>query len=286
MKRSVIAVMSAIAMVAAAGCGGSKTASAPRNKVVRCAVIGGMTMTGLWDQIADMFEAETGYELQTVASGQRPRLAAIMREGKADLLTMHSGDITTDVVAEGWAVNMRPWAHNELVIVGPTSDPAGIRGMTDGAAALKRIAQTQSNFIDFTSNGPREVCHSLWHAAGITPIGPWFMQDESGDHLDVVKFARQRSAYVVTGRMPVLLGKVGSEGMEIMVQGDPAMQRPYVVMEANPKVFPNANHEGARALSDFLVSEKVQTFLATFRSDEFGGLPLFYPLKSYQRTPD
>jgi len=288
MTRCITAIC-AIVVLFAAGCGGSDTpvASAPKaepeNKVVRCAVIGGMTMTGLWDEVADMFEAETGYEVQAVASGQRPKLAQIMREGKADLLTMHSGDITTDVVAEGLAVRMRPWAHNELVLVGPNSDPAGVRGMKSGAAALKRIAETQSNFVDFPSNGTREVCHTLWRIAEITPMGPWFLQDESGDHLDVVKFACEHNAYVVIGRMPVLFEKVESEGMEIMVEGDPAMQRPYVVMEASPKTFPDANHEGARALSDFLVSEKVQNFLSTFRAEEFNGLPLFYPLKSRQK---
>jgi ABC-type tungstate transport system permease subunit len=48
-------------------------------------------------------------------------------------------------------------------------------------------------------------------------------------------------------------------------------------MEANPARFPNANHEGAKALSDYLLSEETQTFLKGFRVKEFGR-PIFYPV--------
>ena len=87
------------AFVLLLGCGGHhSTTTQPR--VVRCAVIGGMTMTGLWPRIAQMFEAESGYKTELVMTGPRPELDKAMREGKVDLLTMHSGDITTDLVAD------------------------------------------------------------------------------------------------------------------------------------------------------------------------------------------
>src|SRR5208283_5636059 len=114
-----------------------------RHRVVRCAVIGGMTMTGLWPEISKLFEAQTGYHVEVIATGERPLLDKAIRAGKVDLLTMHSGDITTDIVADGIGVNMQPWTRNELVIVGPTNDPAGIRGMTNGPEALKKIAGAQ-----------------------------------------------------------------------------------------------------------------------------------------------
>src|SRR5215469_14405410 len=114
------------------------------NHTVRCAVIGGMTMTGLWQEIAKMFEAQSGYKVETVVTGQRPELDAAMRAGKVDLLTMHSGDITTDLVADGFGVKMRPWTRNEMCIVGPPEDPAQIRGMTNGAAALGKIAAAKA----------------------------------------------------------------------------------------------------------------------------------------------
>jgi tungstate transport system substrate-binding protein len=252
----------------------------PDNRVVRCAVIGGMTMTGLWPEILKVFEADTGYRCELVATGPRPEISAVFRAGKADLITMHSGDITTDLVADGYGVNMRPWTRNELSIVGPTNDPADIRGMTNGAAALRRIAETKSRFVDFQGVGSRELAHNLWNAAGVEPKGDWVLKDDTVSKFDILQFARSNNAYVIVGYIPARLGKMNPAGMEILVQGDPAMRRPFIVMEANPKKFPNANYAGALALADFLLSPKAQAILAEFGQKTTGRGPLFHPVET------
>jgi len=278
MKCYGLIVLSAVILTGCAGCQSLNSHSATRRGVVRVAVIGGMTMTGLWQEISQMFEEETGYSVEVVATGQREGLAETLREGKVDLLTMHSGDITTDLVADGYGINMQPWTRNELVIVGPSNDPAKIRGLHDGSEAFRRIAAHRANFVDFLDIGTREVCHKLWDKAGIRPQGDWFLKDESADHLEIVNFAARNNAYVVVGRMPVLFGKIEMKEMEILVENDPAMRRPYIVIEANPERFPKANIRGARCLSDFLLSNQVQNFLAQSASNRRGGLPLFYPV--------
>ena len=78
------------------------------------------------------------------------------------------------------------------------------------------------------------------------------------------------------------MGKMPAAGMEILVRGDPVMRRPFIVMEASPKKVPGANHAGARALSDFLVSNKVQAFLLEFGSQTNGPGPLFFPIEGAQ----
>jgi tungstate transport system substrate-binding protein len=256
------------------------SAVAQTNRVVRCAVIGGMTMTGLWPEVVKMFEAETGYHCQLAATGPRPEIAEVFRAGKADLLTMHSGDITTDLVADGYGINMRPWTRNELSIVGPTDDPAHIRGMTNGAAALRKIATAKARFVDFQGVGSRELAHNLWQAAGVEPKGDWVLKDDTVSKFDILQFARTNDAYVVVGYIPARLGKMNPAGIEILVQGDLAMRRPFIVMEANPKKFPDANFAGARALSDFLLSRRVQDFLAEFGQKTTGRGPLFHPVQT------
>lgn len=249
------------------------------SNVVRTAVIGGMMMTGLWPEIARMFEAKTGYRVHVVVHGPRAVLAPVFRQGQADLITMHSGDVTTDLAADGYGINMRPWTRNELVVVGPADDPAGIAGMTNGAAALRILAEKQAPLVDVGDIGAREVFHNLWQAAGIRPRGDWLIKDESPDPHSVLQFARERHAYAIVGRMPILFGRLQpAEGMEIMVQGDPAMRRPYIVMEANPARFTETNSRGAHALAEFLLSDEVQNFLSDFGRKGTGDRPLFYPL--------
>lgn len=248
-------------------------------KVVRVAVIGGMSVTtDLWREISRMFEADSGYKVDVVAAGPKHGLADAMRQGRVDLLTMHSSDSTTGLVADGYAVNMRPWARNDLVILGPPSDPAKIAGMRDGAQALRKIALAKSNYVELQGLGKREMAHTLWKWAGIIPRGTWYLKDESEGHDDLLRFAAAHNAYVIFGRIPVVQGKIESHNLRILVDRDPSMRRPYIVMEANPELFPGANVKGARALSDYLLSDKVQTFLKDFGKEKNGGIPWFHPL--------
>lgn len=246
--------------------------------VIRCAVIGGMTMTGLWPRIASMFEAQTGYKIQVVATGPRPILDTAMRAGKVDLLTMHSGDITTDLVADGYGLDMKPWTRNELCILGPPDDPAHIRGMTNGAEALKKIAGTQSRFVDFEGIGSRELVHTLWGLAKIEPRGDWLLKDDTVTKWNILQFARTNHAYVVVGYIPAATGYMPAMGMEILVKGDPVMRRPFIVMETNPKKVPHVNYAGAKALAEFLLSPKVQDFLLTFSYQTNSPGPIFFPV--------
>jgi len=281
MKNKLLSFAALFALLLNTSCS-RKTEAPVDNRVVRCAVIGGMTMTGLWPQIAKMFTAQTGYQVEVVATGPRPELDKAMRAGKVDLLTMHSGDITTDLVADGFGVNMRPWTRNELCLVGPLDDPAHIRGMTNGAAALRKIAEARARFVDFQGIGSRELVHTLWRLAGVEPKGDWVIRDDTISKWSILQFARTNSAYVVVGYIPAQMGKMPAEGMEILVKGDPIMRRPFIVMETNPQKFPQANFTGARALSDFLLSTNVQNFLLEFGRQTNDPGPLFFPVPSAQ----
>lgn len=247
---------------------------------IRVAVIGGMTMTGMWQELAAQFEAETGWRTQLVATGPKAVLVEPFQRGEVDLLTMHSSDQTTDLVANGFGAHLRPWARNEHTIVGPPSDPAGIRGMKDGAEALKKIASAHAPFVDFYGPGSRELTHKLWQRAGLKPEGDWVLKDESPSPQEIVAFAEKKGAYVVVGRLPVTNGKMALGTMEVFVQGDPEMRRPYVVIEANPKKFPDANLAGAHALAEWLTGEKGQAFLIEYGRRSPGGIPLYYPVGS------
>jgi tungstate transport system substrate-binding protein len=250
---------------------------APKSDV-RVAVIGGMVMTGMWQKVSADFTKQTGITVEVAATGPKEILDKEFRKGGIDLVTMHSSDTATNLVADGLCVNMRPWARNELVIVGPAEDLAGIRGMNSGEQALLKIAKEQAPFVEARNTGSQTVEINLWRKAGISPSGSWLIKDESPTPQQVVEFAAQRRAYVIVGRIPILYGKIPAAGMEIMVEGDPEMQRPFVVMEANPGKHLGKNPNGARKLADFLTSPAGQAALQDFALREAKGLPVFYPV--------
>jgi tungstate transport system substrate-binding protein len=258
----------------------AEPANKPVQKPVRVAVIGGMTMTPLWRELQKRFEADTGIKVEVIVTGIKPTLAGAMKEGKVDFLTMHSSDQTSNLVADGYARDIRPWAKNDLVIVGPSSDPAGIFGMTNGAEAVKRIAVARANWLDFQSNGPRETAHTLFAKAGVNMMGPWVLKYEHTGTSSILHYVREKNAYMIVGRIPVLFGKMDPDpSIKIMVQGDPMMRRPYMEMVANPDRFPDTNIAGAKKLSDFLLSDKIQKFLSTYDGGIGDGIPIFIPVK-------
>ncbi|MGO9243503.1 MAG: substrate-binding domain-containing protein [Verrucomicrobiia bacterium] len=267
-KRLIIAILAITA-----GC----SSTPPEKPVVRVAVIGGMVMSGMWQELAKQAEQATGLKLKLVAAGDKGVLVEAFHNGKADFLTMHASDEAANLVADGYATGMKPWARNELVIVGPVDDPVGIRGMTDGAAALRKIAEAHAAYVNFNGSGAHQIANKLWKKAGITPQGDWVLKDES-EHPQIVAFAQKHHAYVIVGRIPVVKGKMESEGMEILVRGDPDMRRPYVVETADIKRFPHANVTGAKVLADYLTSEKCQKFLEEYATKQPDGVPLFFPI--------
>lgn len=250
---------------------------AEERRPIRVAVIGGMTMSGMWQELVTKFEADTGWKTELVATGPKDVISIPFKRGEVDLLTMHSSDQTTDLVTDGFGTNLRPWARNEHTIVGPATDPAGIRGMKDGAEALKKIAAARAPFVDFYGPGSRELTHKLWQRAGLKPEGEWVLKDESESPQQIVAFAEKKHAYVVVGRIPVIDGKMPIGNMQVLVQGDPQMRRPYVVVEVNAKKFPQANSTGARVLADWLTGEKGQAFIVESGKRQPGGIPLFHP---------
>ncbi len=250
--------------------------AAPRP--VRVAVINGMIMTGFWQALTERFTKETAIKVELAAAGERPVLDEAFRKGGIDFLTMHSGDVTTNLVADGFATGMRPWVSNELVIVGPTSDPAGIKGMKDGVAALKQIVARGGKFVDFRDIGSREVFHTIFVKSSLPPDPAWLLQDTASEKRQILVFAGERNAHAIVGSLPVRTGRMPRKEMITLVEGDPSMRRPYVLMVANPQRFPDANHIGAAALAKFLLKQETQKFISTFGQGINGDAPYFFPV--------
>ncbi len=246
---------------------------------VRAAVIGAITGTDIWEKICTQFEKSTGRQLFVAYTGDRELCEDAFRKGRADVLIGHANDDTAKLISDGFGMNNRAWAYNDMMIAGPIEDPAGIRGMESGAEAMKRIAETQSPYFDFKGSGSREVARNLWKAAGLEePEGDWVLKDEGHDKWASMRFAEDRGAYVIVGRLPAHARKIPKGNMEVLVQGDPAMRRPLIVMEANSKRFPTANGAGAHAFADFLLSKEIQKLLSEYGAEAFGGFPYFPPV--------
>jgi tungstate transport system substrate-binding protein len=251
-------------------------ASAAEPQTVKVVVIGGMVETGFWQVLAQRFEQATGRKVELVAAGPKREIAKPFQEGKADLITMHASDTIINLVADGYAVNPQPWAKNDEVIVGPKADPAGIRGMTDAAAALTKILTSASPFVVHSSLGAEEVLRDVLETTGLSlrPDATSFVLSDQAR--EVLKIAAEKNAYTLVGRIPFLNGKLPNAGLVLMVQGDPRLRRPYVVAVANRARFPEARVEAATQLAEFLRREETQQWIAGYGRGLLDDQPLFF----------
>lgn len=230
--------------------------------------------SGLLDYLLPDFEAEFNCKVDVIAVGTGQAIKT-GEDGDADVLLVHARAREDEFVASGYGINRLDVMYNDFIIVGPEADPAGIKGLTDGAEALSKIAAAQAGFV---SRGDESGTHvkeeGLWEKAGITPNGDWYISAGQGMGA-VLMMASEQEAYTLTDRATYLAQQSKLE-LEILVEGDEALFNPYGVIAVNPEKHPSVNADLAAKFQEWLTSVPVQEKIAEFGKAEFG-MSLFYP---------
>ena len=231
--------------------------------------------TGLLDVLNPIFEKKTGFFVKTIAVGSGQAMA-MGAKGEADVLLVHSPAAEKKFMSEGNGVNRKLVMHNDFIIVGPPSDPAGIKGMKSAAEAFKQIAAKGAVFMSRGDNsGTNAKEKDVWKAAGINPEGQkWYQQTGLGMG-QTLNVSAEKKTYTLADRGTYLSLKKNL-GMDILVEGDKVLLNIYHVIEVNPAKWSKVNTHGAKAFAEFMVSKEVQDIISTFGVDKYGS-PLFFP---------
>jgi tungstate transport system substrate-binding protein len=230
--------------------------------------------SGLLDVLVPDFQEKTGYTVKTVAVGSGEAMK-MGQECNADVLLVHSPSAEKDFMDNNYGTDRRLVMHNDFIIVGPSSDPAGIKGIATASEAFTKIADTQSPFIsraDKSGTNSKEL--AIWKAVNITPEGDWYV--ESGQGMGAtLKIASEQGAYTLTDRATYLANKDNLQ-LENLVEGEKSLLNIYHVIAVNPANCPSVNNAGATAFEDYLVSPNTQALIGSFGTEKFGQ-PLFTP---------
>jgi tungstate transport system substrate-binding protein len=231
--------------------------------------------SGLFGHILPLFKAKTGIEARVVAQGTGQGLDT-GRRGDADVVFVHAKAQEERFVADGFGVKRFPVMYNDFVLIGPKSDPAGIKGTSDIVQALRAIKAKAAAFI---SRGDRSGTHSaelaLWQAAGIDIAkekGPWYKEIGQGMGA-ALNTASASNAYVLADRGTWISFKNRGE-LDIAVQGDKRLFNQYGVMLVNPAKHPHVKKDFGQALIDWLISAEGQKAIADYKIE---GQQLFFP---------
>src|SRR5665213_2205227 len=231
--------------------------------------------SGLFGYLLPIVKPKTGITVKVIAQGTGQALDT-GRRGDADVVFVHAKSAEEKFLAEGQSLKRYPVMYNDFVLIGPKSDPAGIKGMKDVGKAFTTIKDKKADFI---SRGDRSGTHiaelNLWKASGIDiekDKGAWYKSIGQGMGA-ALNTAGASGAYVLSDRGTWIHFKNKGD-LEILVEGDKRMFNQYGIMLVNPAKHPNVKKELGQQFIDFIISPAGQKIIANYK---INGQQLFYP---------
>jgi tungstate transport system substrate-binding protein len=231
--------------------------------------------SGLFEYLLPLYKKKTGVTVKVIAQGTGQALDT-GRRGDADVVFVHAKSAEDKFLAEGQSTKRYPVMYNDFVLIGPKSDPAGVKGMKDVGKAFQTIKDKQAALI---SRGDRSGTHiaelKLWKDSGIDiekDKGPWYKSIGQGMGA-ALNTASAGNGYVLSDRGTWLNFKNRGD-LEILVEGDKRMFNQYGVMLVNPEKHPSVKKDLGQQFIDYLVSPEGQKAIANYK---INGEQLFYP---------
>ncbi len=233
--------------------------------------------TGLLDYLIPEFEKDTGVSLKWTSTGTGKALA-LGQNCDVDVLLVHAPAAEKKFIDSGYGKDRRQVMYNDFVLIGPESDPAGIKGLSL-ADALKAVQDKKALFMSRgDDSGTHKTELGLWKAAGL-PVPDketWYVQTGQG-MLATITVTQEKNGYTMTDRGTYIKYKSqnnGNPALKILVEGDKDLLNQYSVLTLDPRNCPNAKYDLALQFSDWMASQKGQQLIGDFL---LMGEKLFFP---------
>jgi len=270
-----------------AGCVSSNASPLSLQPRLRVATTTSLYDTGLWSYLEPMFEKQYKVELDVLYAGSGIALE-YGRRGDVDVIAVHDKPNEQKYVAEGYGVERVPFAYNYFLIVGPASDPAGIRGLSPDAAFKKLMAEGKGTFI---SRGDNSGTHSgekaIWKAAGydyetqVRKAGAWYIEGGKGMG-PTLQMASEKNAYTFSD-MGTFVSFKSKLSLVPIVDKGALLLNVYSVIAGNPQKTPVVKAEMAKNMVAFLTSPEIQELIGRYGVREYG-MQLFTPCADNEPT--
>lgn len=248
-----------------------------QEKVLLMATTTSTEDTGLLNVLAAEFKKATGIDLRWTATGTGKALK-LGESCDVDVLMVHAPDAEKKFVTDGFGINRKEIMYNDFVIIGPATDPAGIKGKSV-KDALQAIQTRKASFV---SRGDKSGTHmmelDLWKASGavVPEKEAWYAQAGQG-MMATITIASEKNGYTLADRGTYIKYENNMKDnppLKILVQGDQTLLNQYSVIAVNPAKCPKAQVEMAAKFSSWIVGPEGQKVIKEFK---VMGKPLFTP---------
>lgn len=246
-------------------------------ETIKCASTTSTLNSGLLDYLLPIFKKDTGIEVQITAVTNSAALE-LGKQGKVDVVLVHDRDLEKLLVDEGYFIDREEIMYNDFVILGPTSDPAGLKQTTVPLDAFKKIRDAKAGFISRGDNSGINMRENrIWATTGAMPTraDSWYFAANQ-NMAQSIRIAEEKQAYTLSDRATWLNSKdAKNPNFSIMVEGDPTLHNQYGVMIVNPKSHKGVNYQSAMNFVIWLTSPAGQDAIGAFRDK--AGNALFTP---------
>jgi tungstate transport system substrate-binding protein len=228
--------------------------------------------SGLFSALLPLFEEKTGIGVEVVAVGTGAAITLGVN-GDVDIILVHARSQEDQFIADGYGVNRRDVMHNDFVILGPSADPAGIRGMGSASEAFAAIADTREVFVSRGDDSGTHVRErQLWDGADLNPAGDWYREAGQGMGA-VLTIANDMGGYTLSDR-GTYIAMQDNVDLEVLVEGDDNLFNPYGIIPVNPSMHPHVQYDAAMLLTAFFTSIDGQKAIQDYK---ISGQQVFYP---------
>lgn len=239
--------------------------------------------SGLLGELLPVFEERTGYDVDVIAVGTGQALET-GRRGDTDVLLVHAPELEKEFVEAGFGTDRYYIMSNDIIIVGPADDPAGLAELDTAEQAMQTIKETgEAGELTFTSRGDGSGTHfqeqQLWEAAAIdleaeVEGSNWYNSLGQGMGPTLIT-ANEMGAYTLTDRGTFLSMQDELNNLEEIFAGPEELDNPYSILPVNPEMY-EVNYEGALEFVKFFLERETQEMIGEFGVENYGE-PLFLP---------
>ncbi|WP_390625257.1 substrate-binding domain-containing protein [Vibrio neonatus] len=233
------------------------------SKTLKMATTTSTYHSGLLDYLLPKFKQQTGYEVQLLVTGSGKALK-MGEMGDVDIVLTHSPKAEKAFLDSNFGVDPHAVMYNDFIIVGPKNNPAKLTDADNAAQALQKIADSKSVFIsrgDDSGTNKKEL--ALW--AINNTAHDWSNYRSIGQGMGpTLNMSSELQGYTLTDRGTWLAYQEKLD-LGIWVQGDPALFNQYQIIRVNPERYSGLNAAGAKALSQWFISDKAQKLINDFQ---------------------
>jgi len=238
--------------------------------------------SGLLASLVPKFEEKYGVKVETVPADTCGEALKMAEAGQADVVLAHSELAEDQFVKKGLGLDRAEVMYSDYVLLGPASDPAGVKTFDCPAKSSKKIATMGITYVS-RSDGSDLYNKELgyWQKNGYgDPTGQaWYIKTGKG-MAETLKVADEKQGYVLSD-METYLRMKDRLSIVPVVQGCTMLFNRYGAIVVNPKQQPDkdASTEKAGQFVTFLTGKEGQAAIGSYKKY---GVVLYHPSAAAQ----